>query len=70
VSGLPEVTTLITVGQELVVPKQRVDVDYEPAPALPASTPPPQGAAPEARARVRAPAPAATGAELADAATT
>lgn len=39
VSGLPEVTTLITVGQELVVPGQRVEVDYEAVEALPAATP-------------------------------
>lgn len=37
VSGLPEVITLITVGQELVVPGQRVEVDYERSSELPAS---------------------------------
>jgi len=42
VSGLPDVTTLITVGQELVVPGQRVEVDYEPVEALPAATPGPK----------------------------
>jgi multidrug efflux system membrane fusion protein len=51
VAGLPEVTTLITVGQELVVPRQRVEVDYEPAAALPASTPTTPTAVPEARVR-------------------
>jgi membrane fusion protein, multidrug efflux system len=39
VSGLPEVTTLITVGQELVVPGQEVDPTYEPAPEMPARAP-------------------------------
>jgi hypothetical protein len=29
VSGLPEVATVITVGQELVVPGERVDVTFE-----------------------------------------
>jgi multidrug efflux system membrane fusion protein len=42
VSGLPEVTTLITVGQELVVPGQRVIVDYEAADPLPAASPAPK----------------------------
>jgi membrane fusion protein, multidrug efflux system len=39
VSGLPEVTTLITVGQELVVPGQRVEPTYEPAAEMPARVP-------------------------------
>ncbi|MCB1684392.1 MAG: efflux RND transporter periplasmic adaptor subunit [Pseudomonadales bacterium] len=39
VSGLPEVATLITVGQELVVPGEQVEVDYESATELPAATP-------------------------------
>ena len=39
ISGLPEVATLITVGQELVVPRQQVDVVIEPVPDMPASTP-------------------------------
>ncbi|MDA1074108.1 MAG: efflux RND transporter periplasmic adaptor subunit [Proteobacteria bacterium] len=30
VTGLPQVATLITVGQELVVPGERVEVEYEP----------------------------------------
>jgi membrane fusion protein, multidrug efflux system len=37
VSGLPDVATLITVGQELVVPGEMVDVDYEPNGGMPAS---------------------------------
>ncbi len=37
VSGLPEVATLITVGQELVVPGEFVDVDFEPSPEMPAA---------------------------------
>jgi membrane fusion protein, multidrug efflux system len=39
VTGLPEITTLITVGQELVVPGQRVELSFESAPALPAQAP-------------------------------
>ena len=39
VSGLPNVATVITVGQELVVPGETVDVDFEPAEALPANAP-------------------------------
>jgi multidrug efflux system membrane fusion protein len=39
VSGLPEVATLITVGQELVVPGELVEVDYESASEQPAATP-------------------------------
>jgi len=39
VSGLPDVATLITVGQELVVPGEVVDVDYEAAGGMPASAP-------------------------------
>jgi hypothetical protein len=33
VSGLPEVVTIITVGQEMVVDGERVDVTYEDAEA-------------------------------------
>jgi multidrug efflux system membrane fusion protein len=36
VTGLPEVTTLITVGQELVVPGQEVELSFEPAAEMPA----------------------------------
>jgi membrane fusion protein, multidrug efflux system len=36
VTGLPEVTTLITVGQELVVPGQEVELTFEPAAEMPA----------------------------------
>lgn len=38
VSGLPEVATLITVGQELVVPGQIVEVDFEARSDMPASS--------------------------------
>lgn len=37
VSGLPEVATLITVGQELVVPGEAVEVDFEASGEMPAS---------------------------------
>ena len=40
VSGLPNVTTLITVGQELVVPGEQVEAVFEQAPAMPASSAP------------------------------
>lgn len=36
VTGLPEVATLITVGQELVVPGQEVELSFEPAGDMPA----------------------------------
>ncbi len=39
VAGLPEVTTLITVGQELVVPGEIVEVDFQPAEEMPAAAP-------------------------------
>jgi multidrug efflux system membrane fusion protein len=39
VAGLPDVTTLITVGQELVVPGEFVEVDYGAASETPASSP-------------------------------
>ena len=39
VSGLPEMTTLITVGQELVVPGETVEVDFEPSVEMPAAAP-------------------------------
>ncbi|MFV2089715.1 MAG: efflux RND transporter periplasmic adaptor subunit [Pseudomonadales bacterium] len=38
VSGLPDVATLITVGQELVVPGEIVEVDFEAVDEMPAST--------------------------------
>jgi multidrug efflux system membrane fusion protein len=41
VAGLPEFTTIITVGQELVVPGERVVVDFEPVIDMPASAPEP-----------------------------
>jgi len=46
VTGLPEVVTIITVGQELVVPGQTVQVSYEPGAARPVAAPPPTPAAP------------------------
>jgi multidrug efflux system membrane fusion protein len=46
VSGLPDVATVITVGQELVVPGETVDVDFEPAEALPAAAPGARAVAP------------------------
>ena len=39
VTGLPEVATVITVGQELVVPGQIVEVTYEPSDTMPAAAP-------------------------------
>ena len=48
VSGLPAVATLITVGQELVIPGERVEVDFEPASEMPAAAPTPLGPGSEA----------------------
>ncbi len=39
VTGLPAVTTLITVGQELVIPGDRVQVNFEASTEMPASAP-------------------------------
>jgi len=39
VAGLPEVATLITVGQELVVPGELVEVDFEASGEMPARAP-------------------------------
>jgi multidrug efflux system membrane fusion protein len=39
ISGLPEVATLITVGQELVVPHQQVEVVFDASPEMPAAAP-------------------------------
>ena len=39
VAGLPEVSTLITVGQELVVPGEVVEVDFEASGEMPARAP-------------------------------
>ena len=39
VSGLPEMTTLITVGQELVVPGEQVEAYFEPTKEMPAAVP-------------------------------
>ena len=46
VSGLPDVATIITVGQELVVSGEEVEISYEPATELPARNAP-TTAAPE-----------------------
>jgi multidrug efflux system membrane fusion protein len=58
VTGLPEVATVITVGQELVVPGQTVQVTYESEPGnMPASAPAqPRGAPSPQRGRDAAPA--------------
>ena len=40
ITGLPERTTLITVGQEFVVPGEVVEVQFEPGPEIPAAAPP------------------------------
>ncbi len=42
VSGLPEVTTLITVGQELVMPGETVEIEFEASLEMHAEAPPPQ----------------------------
>ena len=39
VAGLPNVATLIVVGQELVVPGESVEVQYQPAAEMPAAAP-------------------------------
>lgn len=49
VSGLPPVATLITVGQELVVPGEFVEVDFEPAREMPAAAPRPPPSADEGK---------------------
>ena len=49
VTGLPEIATLITLGQELVAPGERVEVEFEPAvmpAAAPSALPQPGGASP------------------------
>ncbi len=38
-SGLPERATIITVGQELVVPGELVEVEFEAGPEMPARVP-------------------------------
>jgi multidrug efflux system membrane fusion protein len=55
VTGLPEVATIITVGQELVVPGQAVEVSFEPGAALPVAAPPSRPAAPPGDADPAAP---------------
>jgi multidrug efflux system membrane fusion protein len=57
VTGLPPVATLITVGQELVVPGQQVDPVYEPATEMPAKAaepdqPPTSSAASESESKL------------------
>jgi len=49
ISGLPERATVITVGQELVVPGELVEVDYEPADEMPAAAPVSEEARPTSR---------------------
>lgn len=39
VTGLPDIATIITVGQELVVPGDRVEITYEATGAMPAAAP-------------------------------
>ena len=39
VSGLPDITTVITVGQELVIPGEQVEPYFEPAREMPAAVP-------------------------------
>ncbi|MCZ6656097.1 MAG: hypothetical protein O7C67_02270 [Gammaproteobacteria bacterium] len=41
ITGLPDIATLITVGQELVVPGEMVEIDFEPASEMPAAIPSP-----------------------------
>ena len=62
VTGLPEVARIITVGQEMVVPGERVEPVFEAGPTMPASRPtqksdestPPGKASESAKDRVRA----------------
>jgi membrane fusion protein, multidrug efflux system len=57
VTGLPEVATVITVGQELVVAGQTVQVSYEPSDSLPAAAPtrgPGSGTTPDRQDREQA----------------
>ena len=50
VTGLPEVATLITVGQELVVPGERVEISFEARREMPAAAPVKDGSnAPQSR---------------------
>lgn len=51
VSGLPDVATVITVGQELVVPGEEVEVSYEAATELPARATPAGEAADDGSSR-------------------
>lgn len=52
VAGLPEMTTVITVGQELVVPGEIVEVQYQPAKEMPAAAPPQSSVASAVAGRV------------------
>ena len=45
VAGLPEMTTVITVGQELVVPGELVEVDFQATEEMPAAASPSASAA-------------------------
>lgn len=40
ITGLPDVARIITVGQELVIPGEKVEAIFEPAPTMPASNAP------------------------------
>ena len=51
VAGLPNVATLIVVGQELVVPGESVEVQYQPAAEMPAAAPPQSAVAADTAAR-------------------
>lgn len=46
ITGLPDIATIITVGQELVIPGERVDVTYEARSDMPAAAPGAQDAEP------------------------
>lgn len=39
ITGLPDIATIITVGQELVIPGERVEITYEPQGEMPAAAP-------------------------------
>ena len=47
--GLPEIATVITVGQELVVAGEYVEVDYEASQDMPAAAPTPQASQPSSQ---------------------
>jgi multidrug efflux system membrane fusion protein len=55
VTGLPEVATLITVGQELVVEGQEVELSFEPATEMPARAPAGESGGPPASSQAGQP---------------